>query len=61
MLITPRTFQQLQSLEKGSRIAGDFHYRSVVGWQVSPDALRSAQRMLLVHQVGSVKIGEVVR
>ncbi|KAL8674080.1 MAG: hypothetical protein Q9168_001515 [Polycauliona sp. 1 TL-2023] len=27
----------------------------------SPDALRSAQRMLLVHQVGSVKIGEVVR
>ncbi|KAL8851330.1 MAG: hypothetical protein Q9221_003775 [Calogaya cf. arnoldii] len=61
MLITPRTYQQYQSLEKDSRIAGDFHYRSAVGWQISPDALRSAQRMLLVHQVGSVKIGEVVR
>ncbi|KAL8707687.1 MAG: hypothetical protein Q9220_007349 [cf. Caloplaca sp. 1 TL-2023] len=61
MLVTPRTYQQLQSLERDSRIAGDFQYRSVLGWQVAPDTLRTAQRMLLVHQVGSVKIGEVVR
>ncbi|KAL8996065.1 MAG: hypothetical protein Q9169_004341 [Polycauliona sp. 2 TL-2023] len=52
---------QLQGLEYDSRIAGDFHYQSLVGWQLSPDALRSAQSMLLAHQVGSVKIGEVVR
>ncbi|KAL8725244.1 MAG: hypothetical protein Q9166_007483 [cf. Caloplaca sp. 2 TL-2023] len=61
MLITPRTYQQLQSLEKDSKAVGDFHYRSAVGWQTSPDTIRSAQRMLLIHQVGSVKIGEVVR
>lgn len=61
MLITPRTYQQLQDLEEGSRIAGDLHYRSLVGWQLSPNELGSAQRMLLVHQIGSVKIGEVVR
>ncbi|KAL9637700.1 MAG: hypothetical protein Q9204_001773 [Flavoplaca sp. TL-2023a] len=61
MLITPRTYQQLQYLEEDSRIAGDLHYRSLVGWQLSPNQLGSAQRMLLVHQIGSVKIGEVVR
>ncbi|KAL8922544.1 MAG: hypothetical protein Q9172_003525 [Xanthocarpia lactea] len=59
MLITSRTFQQLQSLEKDSK--RDFHYRSAVGWRISPDSLRNAQKMLLVHQIGSVKIGEVVR
>lgn len=30
-------------------------------WVVPPDAVRSASRMLLIHQVGSVRIGEVVR
>ncbi|KAL9597057.1 MAG: hypothetical protein Q9219_005386 [cf. Caloplaca sp. 3 TL-2023] len=61
MLITPRTYQQLQSLERDSKTAGDFHYRDAVGWHVSPRALREAQSMLLVHQLGSVKIGEVIR
>ncbi|KAL8929006.1 MAG: hypothetical protein Q9208_001449 [Pyrenodesmia sp. 3 TL-2023] len=61
MLITSRTYQQLQSLERDSKAAGDFHYRAAVGWQISPQLLRQAQRMLLVHQVGSVKVGEVVR
>ncbi|KAI4176771.1 MAG: hypothetical protein LQ346_007814 [Caloplaca aetnensis] len=61
MLITSRTYQQLQTLEDDSKAAGDFQYRSVVGWQISPQLLRQAQRMLLVHQVGSVKVGEVVR
>ncbi|KAL8825794.1 MAG: hypothetical protein Q9170_007654 [Blastenia crenularia] len=61
MLITSRTYQQLQSLERESRKAGDYHYRSAVGWQVAPATLHKARRMLLVHQIGSVKIGEVVR
>lgn len=61
MLITPRTYQQLQSLERESKTAGDFHFPATVGWHVSTDTIREAQRMLLVHQVGSVKIGEVVR
>ncbi|KAL8697511.1 MAG: hypothetical protein Q9201_007091 [Fulgogasparrea decipioides] len=61
MLVNSRTYQQLQDLERDSRTAGDFHYRPLVGWQISLDKIRSAQRMLLVHQVGSVKIGEVVR
>ncbi|KAL9044775.1 MAG: hypothetical protein Q9214_002109 [Letrouitia sp. 1 TL-2023] len=61
MLVTTRAYQQLQILEQASRNAGDFHYPSAVGWQVSPSTIRQARNMLLVHQIGSVKIGEVVR
>ncbi len=59
MLVTPRTYQQLEILEKNHKC--ECNLLPEIGWVVAPDAVRSARRMLLVHQVGSVKIGEVVR
>ena len=61
MFIVPRTYQQLQLLERDSERAGDHHYQPATGWRISPQEIRLGQAMLLVHQTGSVKIGEVVR
>lgn len=61
MFFNPRTYQQLQNLERESKRAGDHYYRPAVGWRTSPIEIRRRQEMLLVHQTGSVKIGEVVR
>ena len=61
MFFTPRTYQQLQNLEQDSKRAGDHYYQPAVGWRISPVEIRRSQEMLLVHQSGSVKIGEVVR
>ena len=61
MLLTARTYQQLQFLEESSKRTGDHHYQPAIGWRISPREIRLWQEMLLVHQTGSVKIGEVVR
>ena len=61
MLITPYTYRQLQKVEQDERNAGDYQRLPAVGWRISPQELRRGQEMLLVHQTGSVKIGEVVR
>lgn len=61
MLINPRTYRQRQLLEQDARRAGDHQYQPLVGWRLSAQDLRRGQEMLLVHQTGSVKIGEVVR
>lgn len=61
MLINPRTYHQLQAVERDARRAGDHQYQPLVGWRASPQDLQRGQEMLLVHQTGSVKIGEVVR
>ena len=60
MLITPRTFGQLQVLQEDTS-PGSFGPARAVGWRVSPDTVSHTQKMLLVHQVGSVRVGEVVR
>lgn len=60
MLITPRTYKQSQA-HRGRTEAGTFGFVPAAGWSVSPDSVQSALKMLLVHQVGSVRIGEVVR
>lgn len=60
MLLTPRTYQLLQSLQEGPQ-SGSLGPLPAVGWRVSPDTVRHRQKMLLVHQVGSVRVGEVVR
>ncbi|WEW59448.1 hypothetical protein PRK78_004922 [Emydomyces testavorans] len=36
-------------------------FRTLRGWSIPPEELRRAAEMLLIHQVGSVRIGEVVR
>ena len=59
MLVTPHTYQQLGILERNYKRKGNF--LPDTGWLVAPDAVRNARSMLLVHQVGSVRIGEVVR
>ncbi|KAL8830892.1 MAG: hypothetical protein Q9191_001188 [Dirinaria sp. TL-2023a] len=61
MFFNPRTYQQLQNLERESKRAGDHHCKPAIGWRTSPTEIRRGQEMLLVHQTGSVKIGEVVR
>lgn len=61
MLITPRIYQQLQILELEARKSGDRQALPATGWRASPTSLRRAGEMLLVHQVGMVRVGEVVR
>ena len=60
MLITPRTYGQLQDIHAGSN-SGSLGPLPAIGWRVSPDTVNHRQKMLLVHQVGSVRVGEVVR
>lgn len=54
MLITPRTYQQVQAQRQGRHIPS-------CPWNLAPGGLDHARRMLLVHQIGAVRIGEVVR
>lgn len=54
MLITTRAFQELERQRKGAPVA-DF------AWTVSPRDAELATKMLLVHQTGSLHIGEVAR
>ena len=60
MLLSPRTYQQLQILQQGSK-SGTFESRPAIGWRVAPDTVHHREKMLLVHQIGSVRVGEVVR
>lgn len=59
MLTTPRSYRQLQILEQTHKATDTLLFS--VGWRVSPEVIYQARRMLVVHQVGSVKIGEIVR
>ncbi|KAL1952840.1 hypothetical protein VTO42DRAFT_4112 [Malbranchea cinnamomea] len=63
MLVTPRTYRLSQTPDKGLSLARQHHpvFRSLRGWTVVPAEHRRAVEMLLIHQVGSVHVGEVVR
>ena len=61
MLINPYTYRSLQVAEQDARRAGNHRYQPVLGWRSTPHDAQRGQEMLLVHQTGSVKIGEVVR
>jgi hypothetical protein len=52
MLVTPRTYELARIPDKGLERPGALN---------SLTARRCAKKMLLVHQTGSVKVGEVVR
>lgn len=54
MLVTPRVYHQLRVQRKGAQPLA-------LGWTTAPDTVDEACRMLLVHQIGSVRVGEVVR
>lgn len=61
MLVTPRTYQQLQVVEQEARKTDEYCCLPAIGLQLSLTAIQRAREMLLVYQVGSVKVGEVVR
>lgn len=60
MLITPRLYGQLQNIQEGPN-PGSLGPLPAIGWRVSQNTVNHRQKMLLVHQVGSVRVGEVVR
>lgn len=63
MLVTPRTYRLSQTPDKGLPLARQNHpvFRTLRGWAVVPAEHTRAAQMLLIHQVGSVHVGEVVR
>ncbi|KMU90493.1 hypothetical protein CIHG_08382 [Coccidioides immitis H538.4] len=63
MLVTPRTYQLSQTPNKGLSLTPENFptFRTLRGWSIPPEEIRRAAEMLLIHHVGSVRIGEVVR
>ncbi|KAI9700620.1 MAG: hypothetical protein M1836_001987 [Candelina mexicana] len=61
MLLTARTYRLAQTPDKGASSPTTTFYGRSIGWQDRVSAQRRARKMLLVHQTGNVKIGEVVR
>lgn len=58
MLATPRTLLRYQNYRQDLTKEG---FSGVLGWRDSPEDIARRARMLLLHQKGSVKVGEVVR
>ncbi|KAK7530615.1 putative serine esterase-domain-containing protein [Phyllosticta citribraziliensis] len=61
MLLPPRTYRLSQIPDRGTTHPVSPFLDWTPAWNDSPAAERSARKMLLVHQAGSVKVGEVVR
>ncbi|KAG8530132.1 uncharacterized protein KY384_005615 [Bacidia gigantensis] len=61
MLVSPRTYKQSQAEAKDESILGTFGPKETLGWGVAPEVVRAQEKMLLVHQQGNVRVGEVVR
>ncbi|EFR05523.1 glycogen synthase kinase mutation revertant [Nannizzia gypsea CBS 118893] len=63
MLVTPRTYSLSQTPSNGVSLSPEDHptFRTLRGWSVPPAETRRAAEMLLVHQAGSLKVGEVAR
>ncbi|KAJ5514891.1 ABC transporter integral membrane type 1 [Penicillium fimorum] len=63
MLITARTYSASQTPDLGAAQLCNkrSRFHTLSGWQTNPEDIEEATDMLLVHQVGSVRVGEVVR
>ena len=62
MLVTARLYQQFQITNVESRNAPFVFYHSSRKWlDTVADPTSRARKMLLIHQAGSVKVGEIVR
>ena len=62
MLVTPRLYQQFQIADEESRNVSSVFVNSYVRWHDTvADLASSSRKMLLIHQAGSVKVGEIVR
>jgi len=60
MLVTPRLYQQFQNSDRELR-RFDWISRASLWYEPNPETVRRAQRMLLIHQAGTVRVGEIVR
>ena len=62
MLVTPRLYQLSQVRDKGlSNDDDDPDFNALAGWWHNGEEYKQAAKMILVHQTGTVKVGEVVR
>lgn len=66
MLITPRTYQLSQEdTDRWNRASDNVHlsprFHTLIGWRADKAEAFRAYKMLLVHQSGYVRVGEVVR
>ncbi|KAF2843198.1 DUF676-domain-containing protein [Patellaria atrata CBS 101060] len=61
MLLTPRTFDLARTPDKGKILPGSPFLRSALTWDEQLAKQQHREKMLLIHQVGSVKVGELVR
>ena len=61
MLLSPRLYTLSQTPDKGQRDVSPSQALSLTGWRRPTEDYRKAVIMLLLHQTGSVKVGEVVR
>ena len=61
MLLTPRTYSLAQTADHGRTRPEPGYFLRVQSQRERQAEQQRARRMLLVHQTGSVKVGEVVR
>ncbi|KAF2396228.1 DUF676-domain-containing protein [Trichodelitschia bisporula] len=61
MLLTPRTFELAQYPDKGSSRLNSPFIKCAPSWHEQRAARKHAEKMLLLHQTGVVKVGDVVR
>jgi hypothetical protein len=61
MLLSPRLYKLSQTPDKGRRDVSPSQALSIAGWRRRAQDYHHIVKMLLLHQTGSVKVGEVVR
>lgn len=61
MLLTPRTYALAQTADDGRTRAEQSYFTCTVSRKELEAEERRARKMLLLHQTGAVKVGEVVR
>ncbi|KAI2717440.1 hypothetical protein CBS147332_4320 [Penicillium roqueforti] len=63
MLITARTYSASQTPDQGAAQPSNqrSRFHTLSGWETIPVDTKEPTDMLLIHQVGSVRVGEVVR
>jgi hypothetical protein len=64
MLITPRTYSASQTPDQtaaASRTEGAPRFYTLAGWRQNPVEDSPTADMLLVHQTGTVRVGEIIR
>ncbi|MCJ1431168.1 hypothetical protein MMC27_000519 [Xylographa pallens] len=62
MLVTPRLYRQYQISDEEARYCAPVSGTLRSGWHEPPaETVSLARKMLLIHQIGSVRVGEVVR